>query len=61
MVKKYLMNDIKSAIRKATIDGSMVPTLCGSAFKNKGVQRTLDAVIEFLPSPVDIGSISGFD
>ena len=59
--KEIPNNDIKSAIRKATIDGSMIPTLCGSAFKNKGVQRTLDAVIEYLPSPVDIGSISGFD
>ena len=35
-------------------DGSMVPMLCGSAFKNKGVQRSLDAVVDFLPSPLDI-------
>ena len=54
-------DDIRAAIRKAAIDGSMIPTLCGSAFKNKGVQRTLDAVIEYLPSPVDVGSITGFD
>ena len=39
----------------------MIPTLCGSAFKNKGVQRTLDAVIDFLPSPLDIGAVQGFD
>ena len=53
--------DMKIAIRKATIEGSMIPTLVGSAFKNKGVQRTLDAVIDFLPSPLDVGSIDGFD
>ncbi len=57
--EEILPDEIKSAIRKATIDGSMVPTLCGSAFKNKGVQRTLDAVIDFLPSPIDIGSTEG--
>jgi len=57
--EEILPDEIKSAIRKATIDGSMVPTLCGSAFKNKGVQRTLDAVIDFLPSPIDIGSTKG--
>ena len=38
-----------------------MPTLCGSAFKNKGVQRLLDAVNDFLPSPLDIGSINGYD
>ena len=53
---EILPDEIKSAVRKATIDGSMVPTLCGSAFKNKGVQRTLDSVIDFLPSPMDVGS-----
>ena len=65
LMEKYLNNEeiladeIKSAVRKASIDGSMVPTLCGSAFKNKGIQRTLDAVIDFLPSPLDIGSTKG--
>jgi elongation factor G len=59
--KEIPNDDIRIAIRKAAIDGSMIPTLCGSAFKNKGVQRTLDAVIEYLPSPVDVGSIFGFD
>ena len=53
--------EIKSAVRQATLDGSMVPTLCGSAFKNKGVQRTLDAVVDFLPSPIDIGNTLGTD
>ena len=66
LMEKYLDDqpllpeEIKMAIRKATIDGSMIPTLCGSAFKNKGVQRTLDAVIDFLPSPLDVGSVKGF-
>jgi elongation factor G len=51
--------EIKRSIRSATLEGSMIPVLCGSAFKNKGVQRTLDAVIDFLPSPLDIGSTKG--
>ena len=55
-----LPSEIKNAIRKATLDGTMIPTLCGSAFKNKGVQRTLDAVIDFLPSPLDVGPVKGF-
>ena len=65
LMEKYLEGqeispeEMKVAIRKATIDGSMVPTLCGSAFKNKGVQRTLDAVIDFLPSPTDVGVTTG--
>ena len=59
--EELLQDEIKAAIRKAALDGSMIPTLCGSAFKNKGVQRTLDAVIDFLPSPLDVGSIDGMD
>ena len=65
LMEKYLegeeleVAEIKVAIRKAALDGSMIPALCGSAFKNKGVQRTLDAVIDFLPSPLDVGSIKG--
>ena len=59
--ENILADEIKEAVRKATIDGSMIPTVCGSAFKNKGVQRTLDAVIDFLPSPIDIGDTKGFD
>ncbi len=59
--EELLPDEIKAAIRKAALDGSMIPTLCGSAFKNKGVQRTLDAVIDFLPSPLDVGSIDGMD
>jgi elongation factor G len=43
------------------LDNTFVPTFCGSAFKNKGVQRLLDAVNDFLPSPLDIGAITGYD
>ena len=67
LLEKYLEGEvllpeeIKVAIRKAALDGTMIPTLCGSAFRNKGVQRTLDAVIDYLPSPLDVGGIKGFD
>jgi len=67
LLEKYLEGEtllpeeIKVAIRKATLDGTMIPTLCGSAFRNKGVQRTLDAVIDYLPSPLDVGNVKGFD
>ena len=65
LLEKYIggeelsIEEIKIAIRKACIDGSMIPTLCGSAFKNKGVQRVLDSVIDFLPSPLDKGPVIG--
>jgi elongation factor G len=49
------------ALRKTAIDGLAIPVTCGSAFKNKGVQRLLDAIIAFLPSPVDKGSVLGID
>lgn len=52
-------DEIHTAIRKATIDMSIVPMLCGSAFKNKGVQTMLDCVVRYLPSPVDIDAITG--
>ena len=67
LLEKYLAeeeiteNELKTAIRKGCLDNTFVPTLCGSAFKNKGVQRLLDAVVDFLPSPLDIGEISGFN
>ncbi len=48
--------EIKSAIRKATLEFKIVPVLCGSAFKNKGIQRLLDAVVDYLPSPLDINN-----
>ena len=52
-------DEIKKAIRKATIANEMVPVLCGSSYKNKGVQNMLDAVIDFMPSPLDIPPIKG--
>ena len=59
--KEITEDELKAAIRKGCLDNTFVPTLCGSAFKNKGVQRLLDAVNDFLPSPLDIGSINGYD
>ncbi|VTR76894.1 MULTISPECIES: elongation factor G [Cellulomonas] len=53
--------EIKSGIRKLTISGEAFPVLCGSAFKNKGVQPMLDAVVDFLPSPLDVPAIQGHD
>ena len=67
LMMEYLENDtldekdIKKAIRKSTIANEMVPMLCGSAYKNKGVQLMLDAVIDYMPSPVDIPAIKGVD
>jgi elongation factor G len=52
---------LKKLIRKGTIAGSFVPVLCGSAFKNKGVQPMLDAVVDFLPSPVDVPDVKGVE
>jgi len=53
--------DLRTAIRNATVSGEVVPVLCGTAFKNKGVQPLLDAVVDYLPSPIDIQSIKGLD
>ena len=53
--------EIKKAIRHLTVNSIMYPVLCGSAFKNKGVQPMLDAVIDFLPSPLDVPSVEGGD
>ncbi|MBR2195391.1 MAG: elongation factor G [Salinivirgaceae bacterium] len=53
------VDEIKSVIRRATIQQLIVPVLCGSAFKNKGIQRLLDAVAAFLPSPVDVPAVVG--
>jgi elongation factor G len=52
-------NEMLDAIRRATVDMTIVPVLCGSAFKNKGVQRLLDSIITFLPSPLDVSAIEG--
>ena len=65
LMDKYLndgdlpVEDLKNAIRSRTIAVEIVPVLCGTAFKNKGVQAMLDAVVDFLPSPVDIPDING--
>ncbi|MBX0310978.1 MAG: elongation factor G [Sulfurihydrogenibium sp.] len=53
------VEDLKKALRKATIERKLVPMLCGTAFKNKGIQPLLDAVIDFLPSPVDVPPVKG--
>jgi len=54
-------HELLTAIRKATLNRILIPVLCGSAFKNKGVQPLLNAIAAFLPSPLDIGSVSGID
>ena len=67
LMNKYLENgdlskeDIVAGIRQRCIAGEIQPMFCGSSFKNKGVQRMLDGVIQFLPSPVDIPPVPGFD
>ncbi len=67
LLEKYLSGEeltvaeIKAGIRKLTISSQAYPVLCGSAFKNKGVQPMLDAVIDYLPSPLDVPSIEGHD
>nr|WP_206030395.1 elongation factor G [Rhodococcus sp. B10] len=53
------IEEIKGAIRKMTVNSELYPVLCGSAFKNKGVQPMLDAVIDYLPSPLDVESVQG--
>jgi len=52
-------DEVRHAVRKATIEGTMVPMLCGSAFKNRGVQRLLDAVVDYLPAPTEVPPIKG--
>ena len=65
LLEKYLGGEelteaeVREAIRAATISGTLFPVFCGSAFKNKGVQRLLDGVIDYLPSPVDVEAIEG--
>ncbi|MBU6305184.1 MAG: elongation factor G, partial [Betaproteobacteria bacterium] len=67
LMNKYLESgdldeaDIKKGLRARTISTEVQPMLCGSAFKNKGVQRMLDAVVDFLPSPIDIPPVQGTD
>jgi len=67
IMEKYLegeeipLEDIKKAIREATIANKMVPVVCGTSYRNKGVQKLLDAVIDYMPSPLDIPAIKGTD
>src|SRR3989338_6161602 len=55
------MEEVKRAIRAGTISMKITPVLCGSAFKNKGVQQLLDGVVEYLPSPLDIPPVVGLE
>ena len=65
LMMKYLegeeltIDEIKAQIRKATITNTMVPVLCGTSYRNKGVQKLLDAIVDYMPSPVDIPHIKG--
>ena len=67
LLEKYLhggkveSDEIKQALRRATISGDVQPVVCGSAFKNKGVQQLLDAVVDYLPSPLDVPPMVGHD
>ena len=57
--EEITVDELKKGIRKATINLSITPVLCGSSFKNKGVQKLLDAIVDYLPSPVDIENVVG--
>lgn len=59
--KEPTIEQLVACIRRGTISGAFVPVFCGSAFKNKGVQTLLDGVVDYLPSPADVGEISGFN
>jgi len=65
LMEKYLeeldlpVEDIKKGLRAATLAMKVTPVLCGSSYKNKGVQNLLDAIVEYLPSPLDVGAVSG--
>ena len=67
LMEKYLggeeltIDELKVGIRKATISGQMVPVTCGTSYKNKGVQKLLDAVVEYMPAPTDIEDIKGIN
>ena len=67
LMNKYLegeeitVEEIKAVLRKATIDNEIVPVTCGTSYKNKGVQKLLDAIVDYMPSPLDVPSIKGVD
>ena len=59
--EELTVEEIKAAIRKATIDGKMTPVLCGTSYRNKGVQPLLDAIVDYMPSPIDVPAITGIN
>jgi elongation factor G len=59
--EELTIDEIKSTIRKATIDNTMVPVTCGSSYRNKGVQMLLDAIVDYMPAPTDVPAIKGVD
>ncbi len=59
--EEITVDEIKACIRKATIANDMVPVICGTSYRNKGVQKLLDAVVDYMPSPLDIPAIKGID
>ncbi len=67
LMNKYLegeeitVEEVKAVLRKATIDNEIVPVTCGTSYKNKGVQKLLDAIVDYMPSPLDVPSIKGVD
>ena len=67
LVEKYLegeeitTEELKAALRRATINVDIIPVLCGSAYRNKGIQKLLDAIVEYMPAPTDVQDIRGFD
>ena len=59
--EEFTMEEMKAAIRKSCINNTMVPVVCGTAYKNKGVQKLLDAIIDYMPAPTDIENIRGIN
>ncbi len=59
--EELTVDELKTALRKATISNQLVPVVCGTSYKNKGVQKLLDAIIDYMPSPVDIPAIKGIN
>ena len=65
LMMKYLegedltVEELKAGIRKATVSVDIIPVLCGSSYKNKGVQPLLDAIVDYMPSPLDVPAIKG--
>ena len=59
--EEFTMEEMKAAIRKSTINNTMVPVVCGTAYKNKGIQKLLDAIVDYMPAPTDIEHIKGIN